>query len=348
MITLDLKKKTKAAAVKKHRKPALRSADKNALWQLLCRQSKKLPRGLELGCWEGGDWYGKSLPGLFAAYAKWGFKFRWVHLQFYASLDEEGNLNPPGFQDSRHQGEASIDYPMLLHRLKRINKAGYKAAVAVFFHNFETVSGRALARFFSRLSQDLRREKIDQIMFFPGWEVQGNWPAWPEGATRDCFIAPDDFNRQMELMKKARDAVGAKNILLAMSMAHDIDNRNYNYLSAPGWDYIPGLAHCDWIGCDYYTRKERGVAWNFNDARTWYEAVVRHSGQPKSFGIFEYSYETNDYSRWPKVYPLKWSDQEVAHFITETFAQLRKNRFIKQLHWWFIGRLERIAYRGKR
>lgn len=318
------------------------------LWQVLCREAKKLRPGLELGVWEGGHWYdGRSKPGLFTEFTSWGYKFQWVHLQFFASLNEDGILTKPGFQDSRHQGEASVDYPTLLFRIKNVHNAGYKCAVAVFFHNFETLSGHALVRFFKRLSDDLKKERISRIIFFPCWEVQGCWPAWPEGATRDCFIAPDEFNSKMELIKRARDAAKAKNILLAVSMSHDIDNRNFNYLSAPGWDYLPGLGQCDWIGVDYYPKKERALNWYFDDALHWYEAVTRKWGR-KRFGIFEYSYETNDYSRWPKICPVKWSQEEIVKFIKDSFQLVRENKFINQYHWWFIGRADRVPYSGRK
>lgn len=318
------------------------------LWQVLCKEAKNLRPGLEMGCWEGGYWYdGKTKPGMFTDFAKWGYKFKWVHLQFFSTLNEDGSLTAPGFQDSRHQGEASVDYPALLYRIKRVHNAGYKAAVAVFFHNFETLKPIALFKFFQRLSADLKKEKVPQIIFFPCWEVQGCWPAWPEGATRDCFISPDEFNRQMELIRRTRDAAKAKNILLGIAMSHDIDNRNFNYLSAPGWDYLPGMGVCDWIGLDYYPIKSRGPAWYFNDAKQWYAAIAHKWGK-KPFGIFEYSYETNDYSRWPKICPVKWTDEEVAHFVRESFKLAKENKFIKQFHWWFLGKADRVPYSGKK
>lgn len=203
--------------------------------------------------------------------------------------------------------------------------------IGLFLHNFETVKPDGIEKFFRKFNNDLKKMKIKQAILILAWDIQGDWPAWEDGATRDCFIDPGIFNRQMKIIKKSCDKAGAKNILLGIALAAGFDDRHLNKQCKTGADYIEGLRQCDIIGMNYYPTKDKGPKAAFDDANKLWTAV----GGNKPFAFFEYSIGNYDYVNNKLI---DWSEGEKIGFIRETYRLVSEYPFIKQIHWWFIGR----------
>src|SRR3989339_2026282 len=306
------------------------ASDKD-VWDTLVIENRNLPSTITVGCWENPRWIGSNAPGSAAEIRSWGLNVTSAHAEFFASIDDNGELILPGFQDDKHQGAGSVDYPEFLSVIKDIHKNNMLPVMGLFIHNFETVSEKGMKRFFSRLSRDLKNNKIPKIIFIPCWEIQGDWPAWPEGATRDCYIDPKIFNSKIWMIKRARDSARASNITLAVAMAAEYENRHLNKKGSIGHDYIEGLKACDIVGADYYPTNKEGAVWAFQDADKWITAL-RGS---KPFAFFEYCIEIAD--RETKE-PIIWTNEEKIKFIKDTCELLKKTPIIEEIDWWFIGK----------
>lgn len=299
-------------------------------WQTLTTRNNRWSG--QTGCWEG--WNIGASPGKFYEYRAAGLALAWAHPEYYAAIEPDGSLSKPGYQDSRHQGQASMDYPELMDKVREIKSHDFQVCFALFVHNFEAVSQEALTAFFRRWSLDLAAEGLASVIFIPAWEVQGQWPAWSEGATRDCFVQPSSFNAQMSLFKQARDAArleapaGAE-IKLGIVVNGWVEATTYNSFGFDAFDYLAGLEQADWVGVDYYPKKVgsySGPASAFEDAAALYSALT----PGKDFAITEYGLDFSG--------DRAWTDEEKIAFINETYDCLERNPFIKQIHWWFIGR----------
>jgi hypothetical protein len=227
-------------------------------WEALVKQNSLWPG--ETGCWEGYNQGGD--PGEYFEYPEYGLRIDYTHPEYYATINPDGSLTKPGYQDAEHQGQASIDYEELLQMCQNIHERGVKICFAMFIHNFEVVGPGALQNFFQNWSSDLKNMGIESIIFIPAWEVQGQWPAWPEGATRDCFISPSAYNSQMAIIKTARDNARAADpngaeILLGgvLNAWIDLEYPNSDGNTYAGRQYIAGLQKADWVGVDYYPGK---------------------------------------------------------------------------------------------
>jgi hypothetical protein len=289
----------------------------------------------ETGCWAGYDATGD--PGKYWEFSAHGLRIEWVHPQYYTQIEPDGTLSMPGWQDVVHQGAASIDYGELLRACDELHQNDVRICVGLFIHNFESVSLEAMKKFLTNWSQDLKQLGINSILFIPAWEVQGEWAAWPSGATRDCYIRPDYFAEQMAQFKQARDEVSMKHpngakILLGGVLSGWMNDKSFNKYGYNGWNYLDGLKQADWVGLDYYPLKvgaAKGPEAAFKDAFALYSAL----GSGTNFGIFEYS--INDNPIWGDP---NWSDQDKINFIEATYELLDYYSFIKQFHWWLIGR----------
>ena len=302
-------------------------ASHNEVWSSLI----KSPDKLTIGCWDVTYWTGPSSPGHYKDFMGWGLKLNTVHPQFFTTLKENGDLEKPGYQDNNHRGEYSINYDELIDVIKTINDGGLRPTVGLFIHNFESINERETEYFFNRLTCDLKVRGIKSIVLIPAWDIQGQWPAWSDGATRDCYIDPDIFNRQMKMIVSVRNKVKADNILIACAIAADYNNKSLNKHSKSAADYINGLKECDIIGINAYPTKLNGAKWAFGNAIKLHNAV----GIDKPFAFFEYSIETHDYTN---NRPIDWSDDEIESFIKNTYELLKQNTFINRIDWWFIGK----------
>ena len=311
-------------------------ASHNEVWSSLI----KSPDKLTIGCWDVTHWTGPSSPGHYKDFMGWGLKLNTVHPQFFATLKENGDLEKPGYQDNNHRGEYSINYDELIDVIKTINDGGLRPTVGLFIHNFESINERETEYFFNRLTCDLKVRGIKSIVLIPAWDIQGQWPAWSDGATRDCYIDPDIFNRQMKMIVSVRNKVKADNILIACAIAADYNNKSLNKHSKSAADYINGLKECDMIGINAYPTKKQGARWAFVNAKKLWIAA----GEKIPVSFFEYSMETYDWSRKDSI---EWSVNDKVHFINDTYTLLDEYPFVKEIHWWFIGKpttATRISY----
>jgi enamine deaminase RidA (YjgF/YER057c/UK114 family) len=313
----------------------------NNAWQTLVDATKKAPKSLIVGSWDTTYWTGPESPGRPQDFIKWGIKLKAAHPEFFTLINANGDLIKPGYQDEKHRGKHSIDYSELVRVTKEIANQNLLPTIGLFIHNFENVSESALEKFFARYSKDLKRNNIPEVILLPAWEIQGEWPAWEDGATRDCYIDPKIFNEQMRKIIKARNKVGAKNIKIAVALAAGFNDKYLNKQGKTGADYLEGLRACDIIGIDFYPTKEKGPKAAFEDAKKLWSAV----GGQKPFAIFEYSIETYD---WINEKPIAWTEQEKIEFIKQTYKLWKEYPFVDQIYWWFIGRGEqaRIIMRG--
>ncbi|MBN1646893.1 MAG: hypothetical protein JW874_02570, partial [Spirochaetales bacterium] len=159
------------------------------------------------GCWEGYNETGD--PGRYYEFAANGLRLDYVHPEYYTQVNANGSLSAPGYQDPGHHGEASIDYPQLIDLCDGMNQYGIAICIGLFIHNFETVTENGLTTFLTSWAADLHSLGISSIIFVPAWEIQGQWAAWPQGATRDCYIDPEIFNAQMAVFRIAVDTANA-------------------------------------------------------------------------------------------------------------------------------------------
>lgn len=302
-------------------------------WETLVARNEQW--GGQTGCWEG--WNAGGSPGYYYEFRdKGGLDLDQVHPQQFAIINENGTLTPPGYQDEDHQGQNSTDYTQMIEQCRSISDHGFAIQYGLFIHNFETVSQAALENFFVRLSEDLKGIEVDSIVFIPAWDIQGEWPAWPEGATRDCFIDTASFGGQMAVFKAARDNVCAGHpdrayISLAVALGEDVTNRGFNRFGYNGLDYHRGLSVCDWIGANYYPGKVGSAndpAWAFRDFRN----LIDIFGAGKRYAIYEYAPRETTFG------DNSWNDDEKVDFINETYDQLEQNDYVEQIDWWFIGR----------
>ncbi len=309
------------------------------VWKTLINETSRLPKDFVVGSWDPTFWTGPSSPGTPADFMAWGLKLKTAHPEFYATINVKGELVKPGYIDEKHRGKYSIDYPILLRVTKKIADLKLMPTIGLFIHNFETVSETGLMNFFKRYSQDLKYNNISSVILVVAWDIQGEWPAWEDGATRDCHIDPGVFSKQMRMIRNARDKSGAKNIVLGVALASGFEDHNLNKNGDAGNAYVEGLRACDIIGMNVYPTKVAGPRAAFVDASKLWAAV----GGNKPFAFFEYSIGDYDYVNKK---PIIWSDNEKADFVKETYGLLSDYSFVKQIHWWFIGKGDgaRIKY----
>jgi hypothetical protein len=308
--------------------------EKITAWDKLVLENSLWPG--ETACWEGYNEGGT--PGKYFEFAAaGGLRVDVVHPEYYTQIEPDGNLFKPGWQDDGHRGTASIDYTELLNLCDNFHKNGVKICFGLFIHNFEIVSASAMKAFLKKWSENLKELGINSIVFVPAWEVQGEWAAWPDGATRDCYIDPADFSEQMAVFKQVRDEVktelpdGAE-ILLGAVLNGWINDSSCNKYGYTGWDYLDGLKQADWVGVDYYPVKvgaAKGPEAAFKDALDLYSSLTPGT----NFAIFEYSINDN-----PIYGDPNWSEEDKITFIEATYELLDYYSFIKQIHWWLIGR----------
>ena len=304
-------------------------------WNTLTAMNAVYPG--KTGCWEGYNENGD--PGTYFEFAAHGLRVDYVHPEYFTRINDDGTLSKPGYQDPGRQGQASIDYPDLLYACNAFHQHGVGICVGLFVHNFETVSAAALTAFFRRWSLDLKGLGIDSVIFIPAWEIQGQWAAWSQGATRDCYIDPAVFNSQMIVFRNAVDKAmadaptGAEIILGAVANGWTA-NTSFNSFSHSALEYMPGLRLADWVGLDYYPVKAGtpgGPADALNDAAGFYRKLGTHP----DFGLAEYSINTVPAMGGP----VDWSEAEKIDFIKTTYDLLRTTYpMIGHIHWWFIGR----------
>lgn len=302
-------------------------ANQSFVWRSLINSPDKLT----IGCWDVTYWTGANSPGHYRDFMKWGLKLKTVHPQFFATLKEDGDLEKPGYQDNNHRGEYSINYDELIGVIKIIYDSGLMPTVGLFIHNFETINETSFEKFLLRFSHDLKKLGVEKILLIPAWDIQGQWPAWKDGATRDCYIDPIIFNKQMKMMIAVRNRIKADNISIGCAIAADYDNKSMNKYGKSAVDYIEGLKECDTIGINAYPTKLNGAKWAFGNAIKLHNAV----GIDKPFAFFEYSIETHDYTN---NRPIDWSDDEIESFIKNTYELLKQYAFINRIDWWFIGK----------
>lgn len=301
------------------------------VWATLVNETNNVSESVIVGCWDPTYWSGTGAPGHHDDFIKWGLRIKTAHPQFFTSINSSGDLIKPGRQDEKHQGTYSIDYQELIRATKEISDNNLLPTIGLFIHNFETVTGSALEKFFAKFSADLKKNRISKVVLIPAWDIQGEWPAWEEGATRDCYIDSTIFNKQMWKIKRARDNANADNIDLGIALAAGFDNKYLNKERESGQDYLEGLRACDIVGINYYPTKEKGPFAAFEDARKLWSAL---EGQ-KPVAFFEYSIETYD---WINKKNIEWTNKDKIKFIKDSYKLLEEYPFVTQIHWWFIGK----------
>lgn len=297
------------------------------IWSSLIRS----PSTLTLGCWDVTYWTGPSSPGHYQDFMEWGLKLNSAHPQFFTTINKNGDLEKPGYQGPSHRGAYSVDYTELLKVTSQISSAGLFPTIGLFIHNFENINNSSFEKFLSRFSHDLKKLGIKKVILIPAWDIQGQWPAWEDGSTRDCYIDPVVFNKQIKMMVSVRDKIKADNILMGCAIAADYDSKSMNKYGKSASDYIEGLKECDIVGINAYPTKLNGAKWAFENAGKLHNAV----GIDKPIAFFEYSIETHDYSN---NQPINWSDDEIEEFIRNTYELLKQHPFVNHIDWWFIGK----------
>ena len=300
-------------------------------WSTLVSETNALPKTIMIGSWDPTYWIGASSPGRSNDFKKWGLNLKTAHPEFFTTISAEGILVKPGYQDNYHRGAYSIDYPELLRVIKELSKDNLLPTVGLFIHNFESVNEIQFEKFFAKLNADLVKNKIPKVVLIPAWDIQGEWTAWQNGATRNCYIDPVVFNRQMPKMRYARNRINAKNIVLGVSLAAGFDIKTHNKQGKSGIDYLEGIKACDIIGINAYPSKAIGPKAAFDDAKKLWVAA----GSNKPFAFFEYSIDTN---ALVKNKPVEWTSADKINFIKTTYALLKEYPFVKQIDWWFIGK----------
>ena len=295
------------------------------------RSEKTRINSIISGSWQGFECSASDCPDDFRAFHSSGFEN--VHTENFAQLENGELIKPNGpyhGQRGVYGGNAIITSSKLDFLLKSISKAGYKrATVAVFFHNFETVEPTSVEKFLLNLNKLAEKYKIS-VIFIPAWEVNNCfWPAWPDGATRDCNVIAGIFNKQMKIFRGIIDRLN-----LSIKLGACL---NAGFEKFKSYEYIEGMSYSHFPGIDYYLENPDINPFVHEIDKNWSEIqkFCKKNGlkSPEGFYIYEFSIYSPENNRLQS----QWSDITISAIINTLYTELSKRKFVKGLDWWFLG-----------
>jgi len=244
---------------------------------------------------------------------------------FYASLNDDGTLTPTGPVHYplvwEPEGVLGTDLSNLMLHINDIIENGFFPIVDLFLANFETVSEDGLRIFLSSWSTALAGNRV---IWNPCWEYnQIGTPGWGQRGTDPALptyrVIASDFNRVTAMIRKVKDELGIRNILLgSYPFLFSLDSWDYTHYGDRVYeDWLPGMRMADVLGVSSYNEKI-DKAWN--EAKRLYDWI----NQPeKTFLFFEYA---NDYPRTGNVV--------TAEFVNDSYAKIPGYSFVKAIVWW--------------
>jgi hypothetical protein len=211
-----------------------------------------------------------------------------------------------------------VNFDQLVSYCDEIEGKGFYPVVGLWLFNFETISEGGLRTFLSHWSYHLGQNRV---IFKPCWEFNqlGDWWGHNPGFNRSWHIAPEDYNRVMGMIRRVRDELGIRNILIA-SHANIYDESLYSvYGDQLYLPWLEGMRQADIVGASAY---DDNVTESWSYAEHLYTLIGR-SEMP--FIFFEYATKCF----WPPYTDV------TSDFVRASYSMIPRHPFVKGIIWWF-------------
>jgi len=296
-------------------------------WRLAnMTRAPKQPRNLKLkshtGVWEGKP--GGKPPQTYLDLEEWGICVKYVSAMYFTNISDSGGVAPPLDLVKGFEGRKALNYEGILDKCRHIWSAGYVPVIGGFIHNFETLEVDWVRLFFKKFAEDLRKEEIKRVILVPCWDINGDWPEGNPDATRNCYIKPETFNKQMAVFMRGRAKGGAKQVLIAPGVVPHEPITNPDGVSAT--EYTDGLKRADMVALRLFPTQKQGAQWAFDEASFYHDLT----GKPVIFLSYGPAFvdKTGDQPKF-----AEWTDDQMATFISDSYRLLEIYPFVQQINW---------------
>jgi hypothetical protein len=274
--------------------------------------------------------------------------FGYTRAMHFANISDDGTLIPWGKTPISYS-DSAIDWEHLEQYLTEEIQAGLIPVEGLWVTNFEEVTESGISAFLTKLG-NLMTSLDSWMIWVPAWEfnqlceIYTEHPEWSwglgiAGSPRNWDISPDIYNSQMAMIRRVRDDLGIKNVLLGG--APDSSSIAYPYPPSEPWqgwegDYggririepwVQGIRQCDIIGASEYIKAdfqedESIVADILGDG--WNKKIHELIDPSKPFFLWEYNVMFNSTG----------TSDTSPKFIEISYAQIPKNPWLKSIQWW--------------
>jgi len=154
-------------------------------------------------------------------------EYRFVRMQVYGSLEEDGSITPKSNWDIGNEGGAT--WEVIEQFLANVAVWNGIPNLSLWIHNFEDLADKyaykedysAFVIFFTRLKELMERYGINEMILEPAWEFNQAEPGEPVSPAqqRNGRIEPFYYKYGMAAIRRARDEVGINCSIVAHMIA---------------------------------------------------------------------------------------------------------------------------------